>query len=626
MAEEKYKSKLLDQAKALPKKPGCYLMKNSKDEVIYVGKAKNLRARVSSYFQNSAHSAKTTILVSHIRDFDFMLTESDSEAFVLENNLIKKFTPRYNIMMRDDKSYPYIVLDTNEPYPRFLYQRRFKRSEKKKVFGPFAHGSNISEVLRILTKSFELRDCTLREFNSRKTPCLLYQIKQCSAPCVGHINSSEYDRDLNNALGFFEGRGEQSLSILKQKMESAAHNEEFELAALLRDNIQVLEEFLNYSIQKNVEFQGEYKDIDIIAYVKGDVEVDVALYSIRNRILIGKKNFHFPLVDCLDDLETEVMSFIYQYYNKTIDTFPELLIFSLEDENEKVFKEALASMSSIRMNENFKQFESLLKLTRDYAYEQQKIRSNNATSVYLGLEKLQQLIGLSERPVRLECYDVAIFQGKSPTASCIVSIDGKLEKSDYRYYHLQERPEGNNDFAMMAEVLERRLKYGNLPDVFIVDGGKGQVNIFIEVLKEKEIDIPVVGIAKSKMKSNFKKDTLSKSEERLVIPGRLNDYILNKNKALLQIVTGMRDEAHRFSRKLHHKKEKSRLFSSWLDHIPGVGPKTKEKVLGNIKVSPSALREQDVDQISQELKISPKMAKKIKDYLESVDDVNSLSD
>lgn len=620
-----YKSKLLEQAKTLPKKPGCYLMKNSRDEVIYVGKAKSLRSRVSSYFQNSAQNAKTTILVSHIRDFDFMLTESDSEAFVLENNLIKKYTPRYNIMMRDDKSYPYIVVDTAEPFPRLIYQRRFKRSAKKKVFGPFAHGSNISEVLRILTKSFELRDCNPREFNSRKTPCLLYQIKQCSAPCVDYITGEEYQKDLANALGFFEGEGEKSLSILQSKMTKAAENEEYELAALLRDNIQILDEFLNYSIQKNVEFQGEFKDVDIISYVKGDVEIDVAIYSIRNRMLIGKKNFHFPLVDCLDDIETEVMSFIYQYFNKTTDTFPELIIFDLSEENEKVFAEALLSMSSIKLNNSFEQFKSLLKLTKDYAREQQKIRSNNATSVYLGLEKLQELLTLKERPVRLECYDVAIFQGKSPTASCIVSIDGKLEKSEYRYFHLKERPEGNNDFAMMAEVLERRIKYENFPDVFIVDGGKGQVSIFKGILKEKNIDIPVVGIAKSKAKSNFKKESISKTEERLVIPGRLNDYILNKNKALLQIVTGMRDEAHRFSRKLHHKKEKSRVFSSWLDQIPGVGPKTKEKVLKNIKVSPSNLKELEISQIAKDLGISIKMATKIKNYLLSIDNVNSLS-
>lgn len=601
-------------------------MKNAQDEVIYVGKAKMLRHRVSSYFQNSAQSAKTTILVSHIRDVDFILTETDPEAFVLENNLIKKYAPRYNIMMRDDKSYPYVVVDTAEKFPRLHYLRRFKKSEKKKIFGPFAMGSNISEVLRIITKSFQLRDCTMREFNSRKTPCLLYQIKQCTAPCVDYIGEKEYEIDLANALGFFEGRGEDSLNILKNKMNHAAESEEFELAALLRDNIAVLEEFLDYSIQKNVELQGSHKNIDIIAYFKGDVEIDIAIYSVRNGVLIGKKSFHFPVVDCLDEIETEVMSFIYQYYNKTIDLFPDLIIFDLEKENQTIFSQALKSISSILLNEDKDSFTSLLKLTRDYAIEQQKVRSNNATSVYLGLERLQQLLELKERPQKLECYDVAIFQGKSPTASCVVSIDGKLEKKEYRHYHLEERPEGNNDFAMMNEVLTRRLKYGNLPDVFIADGGKGQVNVFVEVLREHGIDIPVVGIAKSKVTRNHRKAEIDRTEERLVIPGRLNDFHLNKNKALLHIITELRDEAHRFSRRLHHSKEKSRIFTSWLDQIPGVGPKTREKVLSQIKVSPQVLADYSEEQIAKEFGLSSKMAKRIKDYLNSVNDMDSFSD
>ncbi|MCR9204012.1 MAG: GIY-YIG nuclease family protein, partial [Halobacteriovoraceae bacterium] len=210
--------KLQEKARSLPRKPGCYLMKSSQGKVLYVGKAKDLKARVATYFQNSAKSPKTEILVSHIRDFDFLLTESESEALVLENNLIKKHAPKYNIMMRDDRSYPYVVVDFNDDFPRLIYQRRVKRGEGKKVYGPFVHGSGIAEVLRIIVKSFQLRDCNKREFLSRKEPCLLYQIKQCSAPCVGKISKNEYLDDLQLAVNFFENKGEQSVEILEKKM------------------------------------------------------------------------------------------------------------------------------------------------------------------------------------------------------------------------------------------------------------------------------------------------------------------------------------------------------------------------------------------------------------------------
>ncbi len=606
--------KLLEKAKSLPRKPGCYLMRSSSGKVLYVGKAKDLKSRVSSYFQKGAKSPKTEILVGHIRDLDFFLTENEAEALILENNLIKKYRPKYNIMMRDDKSYPYVVIDFNEPYPRLIYQRKVKRTEGKKVYGPFVHGSNISDVLRIIVKSFQLRDCNLREFNSRKEPCLLYQIKQCSAPCVEKISERKYEEDLRLALNFFENQGEQSIKILKERMLSLAEKEEFEHAALLRDNLEVLENFIQFSTQENAEIVGSARDVDIVAYYVGDIEVELSLYLIRNGLLLGHKNFHFPVVDCGEDIEAEVINFLFQYYAEGHESYPERLVTEFSGANNKLLQEALKSLAKIKVHlpkvKGF-DFTSLMKLTHDHAKETQRVRVTNEDSVYVGLNKLKELLGMKERPVLLECYDIAIFQGASPTASQIVFRDGRPDKKAYRSYHLQPRDEGNNDFAMMKEVLERRIEHGDLPDAFIVDGGKGQLSVFCEVLKEKGLTIPVCAVAKSKAKGNFKEAEIAKSEERLFIPNRANPYILSKNKSLFRIVTQMRDEAHRFSRKLHHKAEKKRTFTSWLDQVEGVGPKTRNQILSRLEMKPEELGKLDVSQVVSTLGVSTKVAKNI---------------
>lgn len=612
------KTTMLEKANTFPKLSGCYLLKkikNDEEVVLYVGKAKNLKNRVTSYFNNSVKSPKTEILVSHVNEIDFIITENESEALVLENNLIKKYSPKYNIRMKDDKSYPYVVVNFNEAFPRLQFIRNVKRQKGIEVFGPFVHGSNISEILKILTKSFTLRDCTLREFQSRKEPCILYQMKQCSAPCVDYISQENYLRDLNLALDIFKGKGEESLEVLLQRMITAADREEFEKAALLRDYIKLIKEFIDFSKQKNAELDNESENIDVIAYHKGDVEIDISIYMTRQGILLGHKSFHFPVIEINDELEDEILNFMFQYYCNTNDLLPKNIICDFEPERLKVFESALRSAleNKISVRSSGRKYSSLMKLTNEHAKEHQRVRSLNEESVYVGLNRLKELLALSERPVVLECFDVAIFQGSSPTASQIVFHDGRPDKKSYRYYHLNERPEGNNDFAMMKEMLARRLKHGKLPDVFIVDGGKGQVSMFLEVLKEFDLTLPVVGIAKSKVdkKSNFRSSEITRSEERLIIPGRANPFILKKCKSLFKIVTSMRDEAHRFSRKLHHKAEKKKLFTGWIDQIEGVGPKTKRSILEKLDITKDELKKMNANEISQYLGVSKDIADKI---------------
>ncbi|EQC43609.1 excinuclease ABC, C subunit [Bacteriovorax sp. BSW11_IV] len=612
------KTTMLEKANTFPKLSGCYLLKkikNDEEVVLYVGKAKNLKNRVTSYFNNSVKTPKTEILVSHVNEIDFIITENESEALVLENNLIKKYSPKYNIRMKDDKSYPYVVVNFNEAFPRLQFIRNVKRQKGIEVFGPFVHGSNISEILKILTKSFTLRDCTLREFQSRKEPCILYQMKQCSAPCVDYISQVNYLRDLNLALNIFKGKGEESLEVLVHRMITAADNEEFEKAALLRDYIKLIKDFIDFSKQKNAELDSESENIDVIAYHKGDVEIDISIYMTRQGILLGHKSFHFPVIEINDELEDEILNFMFQYYCNTNDLLPKNIICDFEPERLKVFESALRSAleNKIVVRNSGRKYSSLMKLTNEHAREHQRVRSLNEESVYVGLNRLKELLGLPERPVLLECFDVAIFQGSSPTASQIVFHDGRADKKSYRYYHLNERPEGNNDFAMMKEMLARRLKHGKLPDVFIVDGGKGQVSMFLEVLKEFDLSVPVVGIAKSKVdkKSNFRSSEITRSEERLIIPGRANPFILKKCKSLFKIVTSMRDEAHRFSRKLHHKAEKKKLFTGWIDQIEGVGPKTKKAILEKLDITKDELKKMNATEISQYLGVNKDIADKI---------------
>lgn len=564
---------LKEKARLLPTKAGCYLMKNSDQQIIYVGKAINLRSRVGSYFNQSSKNIKTQRLVKNITDFDFIIASSEVESLVLENTLIKKHTPKFNIRLKDDKSYPYVVINHNEPFARIEYVRRVKRQKGLEIYGPFVTGSNVFEVLKILNQSFALRDCSLKEFKKRKEPCLVYQMKQCSAPCVGYIDEKDYAKDLADAAAVFNSNGKKTIKALEAKMQEAASSELFEKAAVIRDNLEVIKTFSERINDQSADISQD-KSLDIIGFYQGEMEVDISIYMMRNGILLGHKNFSFSNIDIIDSLEDTILNYIYQYYNLTYDILPNLIITDMSTEHNALFQEALLVLNKeIKVKSPAKQYESLMKVTLDHAYEQQRVRLSYEDSVYVGLNKLKELLGLKDRPVVLECYDIAIFQGASPTAAQIVFHDGKPDKNNYRHYHLTERPEGNNDFAMMRELIMRRADNGSLPDVFIVDGGLGQVNIFKEALKELEIKIPVVGIAKSKnirTKEGFKSEDIKKSEERLIIPGRSNPYFLNQNRALFKIIVQMRDEAHRFSRRLHHKQESKRVIKG------EKSPKTKK--------------------------------------------------
>jgi excinuclease ABC subunit C len=606
-------SDLLEKAQSLPQEAGCYLMKDKNGRVIYVGKAKKLKSRVTSYFNNSAKSLKTEYMVSHVSNFDFIITRSDAESFILENNLIKEHSPKYNIRLRDDKSYPYIQVNWNEPFPRLEYVRRPKKGKGKELFGPYPTGSNISMIMRILTKSFGLRDCSLSEFKGRKTPCLLYQMKQCSAPCVDYISDEKYLQDLNLVIGFFQGpiKARRTIDRLYEKMEMFAESEEFEMAAIIRDQLGILEEFLTKSFDQKVESLNSEKNIDIWSYYNGTEEVDMTVYLIRSGMLLGQKNFNFVKGEIIEEIEEEILSKIVNYYSDPDEIHPEIVVVDFEESEINPMQEALVTFGIEKVLGRSKKYSPLIEMSRKYAEEIQRVRMTNMDSVFIGLNKLKDLLNLKERPKTLECYDVAIWQGQSPTASQIVFEEGKADKTKYRYYHLETRPEGNNDFAMMREVITRRIDNGNLPDVFIIDGGIAQVNTVVAVLNELKIELPVVGIAKSKdlTSGELRAKEVNRSEERLIIPGRANSYILNKCPSLFKTIVTMRDEAHRFSRKLHHKAESKRVLATWLDEVKGLGEDTKKKILSQLSMTQDELKEYTVNDLMNYFGIKSPQAK-----------------
>lgn len=576
-----------DKISALPDKSGCYLFKDSENHIIYIGKAKSLKKRVNSYFVGS-QTLKTHHLVSKISDLDFFITENEVEALILENNLIKKHKPKFNIRLRDDKSYPYIAINRNQNFPRLLFLRRITQDKKKnlKLFGPFPHGANLGSVMRTLNKLFKLRDCSDFELNSRKTPCLLYQMNQCSAPCVELIDKNSYKKQLEKALHFLKGEKEAKkiLDELKLEMMNFASRENFEYAAVLRDGIYSLEKFVKGTYEQSVELLTFSKDLDIISYFEGENEIDLSLYMMRNGKIWGQKAFHFKKNPFFESIESQISSLLFDLYTEKPQELPASLVIDIQKEERDLLKDSLEK----EMGRNVKMispenlnYRPLVRSVKDHAKESQKLRLDIQESELRALEQLSQLLGLKRAVSTIECYDIAIWQGSSPTASLIYFKDGKPLKTKYRYYHLETRDEGNNDFAMMREVFERRLKREDFPDIFLVDGGKGQVSVVKEVLKDFKIDIPVVGIAKAKVISDIKKyqKDVKHSEERLVIPGQKNTIDLRKYYELYRLLTSMRDEAHRFSRKLHHKTEKKRLFSSWVDDLKGFSDEERNNIL-----------------------------------------------
>lgn len=607
-----------------PATPGVYIMKNAREKVIYVGKAKALRARVRSYFNNLAdHSTKTKYLVSNIATVEYILTTTEVEAFLLEASLIKKYRPRYNIRLKDDKAYPYIRVSLEHSFPR-LYLARHVRSDTGMYFGPYSSGLTVRETMRFLNKTFKIRDCTDSFFKTRSRPCISYQIGQCKAPCVDLVSKDEYKLDIQSVVNFLRGRNGKILKDLKNHMSEAASLEKFELAAKIRDSLQAIERIWD---KQTVVTMNKDFDQDVIAFVGDPRGTLIETLHVRGGRVIGSRPHFLAKLDPNspdEEVKDWLTSFINQYYSENV--IPEEIILQVElgydmirllqavlfERKKKTVRVVLATGSEGK---------KLLDLALTNAQSHLQDAVNKVDQQAKGLELIQQKFGLPQLPRRIECYDISNFQGTDSVASQVVFEDGLPNKDEYRRYKIKT-VEGSNDFASMKEVLSRRLKHTEMddPDLIVVDGGKGQLGMAIEVLKEiGRPEIPLVGMAKARTQGEFSDAEVQATQERFFLPGRQNPVTFLGNSEALQILVGLRDEAHRFAITYHRKLRGERTLESVLDTITGLGEKRRVALLKKFG-SIEGIRQASIEQLIEIPQMNRVISERVLLHLKEMDE------
>jgi excinuclease ABC subunit C len=573
-----------EKVKDFPQTPGVYLMKNTNEKIIYVGKAKNLRSRVRSYFTDSKdHSPKTKILVRQIVTIDYILTGSEVEAFLVEASLIKKHRPRYNIRLKDDKSYPYIRVSVTDKFPRLYLARKVKK-DGSMYFGPYTSGSAVWGTIRFLNQTFQIRDCKDAFFASRKRPCMTHEIGRCTAPCTAYITEDGYKEDISAAVAFLRGKDKTVVKDLTKKMKQAASDERFESAAKHRDDIE--------SIKKILERQAVVNDTseidqDVIGFFGSEQGTLVETLHIRSGRVIGTRSHYLSLLDPNapeEDVREWLTSFINQYYEEEFIPDELLLPVDLGQDLMKLLAAVLQERGGHKVQVRFPTDQNgnrLLEMANENATSHFSVYVGKSEAKKKGLEEIQSKLDLPQIPTRIECYDISNFQGSETVASQVVFEDGAPNKDQYRRYKIRT-VEGSNDFESMREVLTRRFKHTEYedPQLVVIDGGKGQLGIAMEVLREiGREDIPVVGLAKSRTKGKFSDQEISATEERFYLPKRQNPVVFKPGSEAFQILVGIRDEAHRFAITYHRKLREATSLESELDFVVGLGEKRKRLLL-----------------------------------------------
>ena len=586
--------------KNLPNLPGVYRMKNASDEVIYVGKAKDLKKRVSSYFNKNIPSPRTRMMVSQITGIETTVTHSEAEALLLENNLIKSFMPRYNVLFRDDKTYPYITL-TGDEYPRLAFHRGTQRKGND-YFGPFPNAVAVRESIQLLQKVFKLRTCENTVFSNRTRPCLQYQIERCTAPCVDLISVEDYRLDVSHATMFLQGREQQVMDELGEKMMAAAEDQEYEMAAVYRDRMQSLRQ-----VQAK-QFVSDFavNDADVIAVAELMGEHCVNLVMIRGGRHLGDKSF-FPKNAHGAELQDTMQAFLEQYY--VSQNMPPLIIVGVPIETEaleEVFTQQAGRKVKINSNAigDKRVWLKMAETNADLALQQRAAQHSNQQA---RLTALREALDLSETTERIECFDISHTMGEATVASCVVFDKGQMQNSEYRRYNITGITPGD-DYAAMRDALTRRYKKvaageGKLPDLVFIDGGKGQLGVAVEVMQEVGLpDILLVGIAKGEERKP--------GLEQMFFPNRDTPIGLKKDNPGLHLLQQIRDEAHRFAITGHRaRRGKARMHSS-LEDIEGVGAKRRKALLvrfGGL----DGVKNASVDELAQVEGISQMLAEKI---------------
>lgn len=608
-----------EELKKLPAKPGVYLMHNAQDEIIYVGKARVLRNRVRQYFQSSyKRSIKIEHMVSHIAYFEYIITDSELEALVLECNLIKEHRPHYNTMLKDDKSYPYIRVTMQEDYPRILFCRNVKR-DKSKYFGPYTSAGAVKETIELLHKVYKIRNCnrSLPRDIGKERPCLYHQIKQCEAPCQGWISKEEYRNHVEQALRFLNGDDKEILKELEQKMQSAAAAMEFEDAAEYRDLIQNVKRIGEK--QKMNDTRGDERDI--IALAKAGDEAVVAVFFIRNGKLLGRDHFHMGGIG--DSEKSEIlMDFIKQFYMGT-PFIPKTILTQEEIPDQEILEKWLSdkkggkvSFQTPKRGSKHQMMELAYKNAQNVLIKDSERLKREEHRTIGAVHELEQLLGIRDLE-RMEAFDISNTNGYENVASMVVFEKGKAKRSDYRKFKIRTVT-GPDDYRCMEEALERRFSHGirereerrekgqdpgmgsftRFPDILMMDGGKGQVNVALRVLEKLKLNIPVCGM----VKDDFHRTRgLYYNNEIIQFP---------KNSEAFRMITRLQDEAHRFAIEYHKNLRSKNQVHSVLDDIKGVGPARRKALMRHFK-DIYKIREASEEELRKVEGITEKVAKEI---------------
>ncbi len=602
------KAQLEEQLKVLPSSTGVYLFKDKQGKVIYVGKAANLSSRVKSYFGvPSKLPSRIQQLVSRIDDFEFVVTSSEQEALLLECNMIKKYYPRYNVRLKDSKTFPYLKINVNEDWPSVCVTRRFQK-DGARYFGPFASAGAVRKTLKMIKKIFPFRSCNKPIDGKDKRPCLEYYIHRCLGPCIGAVSRQEYQEVIDQVILFLEGKQELVLCELNRKMRVSAQQLQFERAALLRDQIQAIEKVIEGQ-KIAVVLKGEQ---DVIALAQDNGQAIIEVFFIRNNKLIGRNHFIMEGV-CNEPPSHVVTNFVEQYYAST-SYIPPLILLQYPVDEMSVLSDWLKQQrgSSVKLQVPQrgakKQLVNMVAGNAGKSLQLVKAKQMSSESVLSALHELKDRLCLPQIPLRIECYDVSNIQGALAVGSMVVLEKGLPKPAHYRRFRIKTVA-GVDDYAMIRETLKRRFKRGVVgegswaivPDLVLIDGGRGHLNAALEVRLELGMDsIPMASLAKE--------------NEDVFIPGRSSPVGLPKDSLALHLLQRARDEAHRFAISYHQKLRGREAVISILDNIPGIGPKRKKELIRRFG-SIEAIKEASPEELSQTESMTLALAQKVKQHL-----------
>ena len=587
---------LEEKIRQFPTSPGVYLMRDAAGEIIYVGKARSLRQRVRSYFNQSGDSRyHIKFLMAKVVDIEIVLTDTEKEALLLENTFIKQHHPRYNLNLKDDKTYFSLRVDAHEEFARFTIVRKRPR-DGARYFGPYSSGAAAREVLRQMIRMFPLRHYPLATCMSRTRPCLYHQIGQCSAPCHGFITREAYAVIVDGATLFLEGKGRQLVAEFKRRMIEASERMQYEDAARWRNLLRSIE--VTVEKQKVVLHGG---DSDVVGFFRSGNRIELALLFIRAGVLSGSRLF--SVVWELDDAAA-ISSFLQQYYIGAV-FIPEEILIPLGIDDRVALAELFGELKGSRVSLILPQRgtkRELVALAGKNAMSACQDRDEKEATAEAVLDDISMRLHLTRIPRRIECYDISTIQGRFSVGSCVVFVSGKADRNSYRHYRIKT-VEGQDDFAMLREVFQRRFSAGSrengpLPDLVVVDGGIGQLNAVRGILAELGLtgSFDLVSLAKSRVLHDVTAHAVIKTDERVFLPGRKNPVVLRQNSPSLLLLAAVRDEAHRFAIGYHRKLRGKEGVVSGIEAVPGIGPKRRTALLKHFG-SLQRLREAALEEI-----------------------------